>query len=220
MLTNFLEHTRCPEELVEPFLAACRATSVAAPSAGAEKRTLERVESLLSSLNDSARSQSGNGIKADALRKVLEFDEAINDVRNERYVENPATSGSPSDDRSLVRKCYYLLRPLFPVSFRKHLQRIALRGWDRIPFPSWPVDLTTETLMEATWGLLLKSQELDEVPFIWFWPEGHTSGCIMTHDVETAAGRDFCKTMMDMEKHYPPICRRFATPAARFASTD
>ena len=199
MLTNFLEHTRCPEELVEAFLAEYRATSATEPTSDEKKRPLERIESLLSSLKDSARLQSGNGLKAGALRRTLEFDEAINDVRNERYVENLAASGSPSTDQSLVRKFYYFLRPLFPVAFRKHLQRIALRGWDRIPFPSWPIDLTTETLIEATWELLLQSQERDELPFIWFWPEGHTSGCIMTHDVETAVGRDFCKTMMDME---------------------
>ncbi len=115
---------------------------------------------------------------------------------------------------------YYLMRPLFPVSFRKYLQRAALREWDVIPFPRWPVDVTTENLMEATWELVLRSADVDELPFIWFWPDGHSSACIMTHDVETKSGRDFCPTMMRME-HRVGISSAFeVVPEERYAVPD
>jgi len=39
----------------------------------------------------------------------------------------------------------------------------------------------------------------ERIPFIWFWPDG-AAGCIMmTHDVETAAGRDFSSSLMDID---------------------
>jgi len=112
------------------------------------------------------------------------------------------------------------LRPLFPVSFRKYLQRMALRGWDARAFPAWPVDLSVEKLMEGTWRLLLSSTDGRELPFIWFWPDGHASCCIMTHDVETQAGRDFCGTMMQMEKRYGINSAFEVVPEERYEVPD
>jgi hypothetical protein len=40
------------------------------------------------------------------------------------------------------------------------------------------------------------------MPFIWFWPDGFSSCAIMTHDVETAVGRDFCSSLMDLNDSY------------------
>jgi hypothetical protein len=37
------------------------------------------------------------------------------------------------------------------------------------------------------------------MPFIWFWPDRHSSCAILTHDIETEAGRDFCKQVMDFD---------------------
>jgi hypothetical protein len=155
-----------------------------------------------------------------AIKRLSEFDDAISILQLEQYVDNSVSSLSQSGSKSVVRKCYYLLRPLFPVFFRKYLQRIALRGWDSIPFPAWPVDFTTELLMEATWKLLLGSQIGEELPFIWFWPESQSSCCIITHDVETDVGRDFCKTMMEMEKRHGITSAFEVVPEERYAVPD
>jgi hypothetical protein len=40
------------------------------------------------------------------------------------------------------------------------------------------------------------------IPFIWFWPEGHSACVLITHDVEEAAGREFCPTLMDIDEAY------------------
>jgi hypothetical protein len=41
-----------------------------------------------------------------------------------------------------------------------------------------------------------------KMPFIWFWPEGAANCLIMTHDVETSAGRDFTSKLMDLDDSY------------------
>jgi len=124
----------------------------------------------------------------------------IANLRLEKYIA--AGRNSRIDNDSLVRRLYYLIRPIMPVSVRKHLQRLALRGWDRIVFPNWPVDHTIDRLHEL---LLLASMEADgttEIPFVWFWPDGHSSCASMTHDVETSAGRDFCDQLMDVNDSF------------------
>ena len=107
---------------------------------------------------------------------------------------------------SLIRRfyyrLYYLVRPLMPVDVRKHLQRLSLRGWDRIQFPQWPVDRSVERLHEYLLTLAMKAQGATEVPFVWFWPEGYSSCASITHDVETSAGRDFCAQLMDLNDSY------------------
>jgi hypothetical protein len=88
-----------------------------------------------------------------------------------------------------------------PVRFRRHLQRIRLSDWERIPFPRWPVDFTVEILMQRMLKLAVQHCG-GEIPFIWFWPEGAPSCGMMTHDVETKAGREFCRELMDINDEY------------------
>jgi hypothetical protein len=129
-------------------------------------------------------------------------DEVIDNLRLERYCASPKADSKKSLRKSLVRNAYYAIRPLLPVSVRKHLQRSALRGWDRIPFPHWPVDQTVDRLFEKMLLLSIRTNRFDRVPFIWFWPDDHSSCAIMTHDVETSAGRDFCSSLMDLNDVY------------------
>ena len=88
---------------------------------------------------------------------------------------------------------------MLPVSIRRQFQKLYLRGWENIPFPRWPVDSSVEGLMRQLMLLSIRSTVSIIYPFIWFWPEGAPSCAIMTHDVETAAGRDFCQTLMDID---------------------
>jgi|SRR5690242_1733390 hypothetical protein len=133
----------------------------------------------------------------------LPFDpsEITANLRFERYV-------SSDGDRqrfgasSFVRGVYYRVRPFLSVSVRKHLQRMHLRDWGKIRFPSWPVDTTVECIFEELMMLLLAAHGGDQVPFIWFWPEGMPACAIMTHDVETTVGRDFCSRLMDVDDAY------------------
>jgi hypothetical protein len=48
----------------------------------------------------------------------------------------------------------------------------------------------------------MKATGRDTIPFIWFWPHGAPSAALVTHDVETAAGRDFCPHLMDIDESF------------------
>jgi hypothetical protein len=132
----------------------------------------------------------------------LPFDvaEVIHNLHLERYP--PSARNEQSMMNSLLAAAYYYVRPVLPVGARKHLQRARLKGWDRISFPRWPVDRTVNNLFELLMVFSLKSQNIERIPFIWFWPEGAPSSAIMTHDVERAQGRDLCGTLMDIDDAY------------------
>lgn len=121
----------------------------------------------------------------------------IESLRYERYVNQSAPK--PILKKRWLQHAYYLVRPLLPVAVRKHLQKIYLRGWESLPFPQWPVDCSVDSLC-AQWLLrTMQAQHIDCLPFIWFWPAGHTACAMVTHDVETPVGRDFSGQVMDID---------------------
>src|SRR5258708_8825224 len=89
------------------------------------------------------------------------------------------------------------MRPFLPTSVRKHLQRLALRGWDRALFPSWPVDQTVDRLFDRMMVCVIRANSGRRVPFIWFWPDDYKSCATMTHDVETPVGPPLSRPPMD-----------------------
>ena len=133
--------------------------------------------------------------------QLLPFDPAdiVENLRLERYVENGSTRHHGG---GAVGSLYYLVRPLLPVTLRKHLQRIALRDWTRLTFPAWPVDCSVERIHESLLLASMRSTGQEEVPFIWFWPDGLASCTMVTHDVETSVGRDFCSDLMDIDSSF------------------
>ena len=125
------------------------------------------------------------------------FEWLIEGLRYEHY-DQAATDTTVA--AIVLREAYYLIRPLLGVTIRRHFQRLALRGWSRRAFPSWPVDRTVDRLHEVLLAAAMRNKCVQRVPFVWFWPEGHSSCALLTHDVETAAGLKFCSTLMDMDE--------------------
>jgi hypothetical protein len=156
-------------------------------------------QDLTHNLPDVAQSVNFDG---DRVRLPFDFSQVIDNLRYEHYYVNSRPTLEKITGGSVSRKIYYLLRPMLPVSVRKHLQRLRLRGWDKINFPHWPVDSTVESLMGSAMSLLLQSSGIQKIPFIWFWPNGAPASLIMTHDVEAAAGRDFCGQLMDIDDSF------------------
>jgi hypothetical protein len=201
MPTAFANHYRCPAGLVE-FSAA----SELSPGAGYFRFGKAVCYGRLAGASLSARPTDDlhdalDDVQYDAKRVALPFDlsEVVTNLQHERYalaqpayLQKVALSG-------VSRTLYDLVRPILPVGVRKYLQRIGLSDWDRIAFPEWPVDVSVETLMGSAMKLALKHSGLHRLPFIWFWPDGAPSCAIMTHDVETRAGRDFCDQLMDLD---------------------
>jgi len=123
-------------------------------------------------------------------------------LRQERYRQNGYNFLQKTTSGDAAKRLYYMLRPFMGVAVRKHLQKVRLSGWEKIPFPQWPVDLTVDTLMDRAMALALAAGEHSRIPFIWFWPDGATASAMMTHDVEGQTGLDFCQDLMDLDDAY------------------
>jgi hypothetical protein len=140
------------------------------------------------------------GVAPGRVTLPFDLDEVVDCLRFERYCRSAGQEGLGSS--ASVRSLYYLLRPLLTVGIRKHLQRIKLRDWKQIPFPSWPVDTSVDALMSEVLKLEIQSTGESAAPFIWFWPAGAPAAAAMTHDVETANGLAFCDTLMDLDESF------------------
>jgi peptidoglycan/xylan/chitin deacetylase (PgdA/CDA1 family) len=142
-------------------------------------------------------------------------DEAITNLRLERYVNHSVlpTTGL----RRLARNGYYALRPILPFAVRTALKRFLHRGWEQKAFPSWPLDRTADRTFEALLMHAMNTLGWERVPFIWFWPKGYSSCVVMTHDVETNEGIDFCADLMDMNDAYGVKSSFQIVPEERYA---
>ena len=124
-------------------------------------------------------------------------DEIVTNLRREVYAAKWWT-----ERFSLVARLYYFIRPSLPVGVRRHLQQLHLRGRNQSDFPRWPVDCSVDNILGSLMMLALRASGEHRIPFIWFWPDAKSSCAIMTHDVETASGRDFCSTLMNVDDAY------------------
>jgi len=217
MNKSFLDYYRCPERYADFRLLhgdgggrapgyfrfgghLCYGSSTLAAGAHSANDSLQDVTSEVE-LGDSTC--------------FLPFDlnDVITNLRQEKYLTR---SVRPSALKRLIRSAYYLARPCLAVSVRRHLQRFWLKVWDRKPFPSWPVDRTVDQLLESAMALTLRASGAVQIPFIWFWPEGKKSCAIVTHDVETGTGLDFCNALMDMDDSYGIKSSFQMIPGARY----
>ena len=203
MIHPLVEYFRCPEHLAllgtasslppdEGYFRFGEAVCYGRQSVGVPSVTV-----------DGDLADVSNGVSSENGKVVLPFDFAtvVDDLRHEGYPEAQAAIEHISSF-TLSHAGYYMLRPILPVAVRKHLQRLHWKGWDKIPFPRWPVDTTVEALMKQAVALLLTRGAVTEFPFIWFWPEGAPACVMMTHDVEGAAGAQFCGPLMDIDQEH------------------
>jgi hypothetical protein len=136
------------------------------------------------------------------VRVPFDAAEVVDNLRMERYLGPSSPRRTGLVGSSAIRKAYYAVREFLPVSVRRQFQRMYLRGWKKLVFPSWPVDFTVDTLHEQFLNLSMKAMKVSQVPFVWFWPEGARSCLIMTHDVETTVGVSFTSGLMDIDDSY------------------
>jgi hypothetical protein len=201
MLTGALiDFYRCPETLINLTLTGDLSAESGFFYFGQEALCYgQRVLNSSGTRASNGLPDSFSEVTYDASGLKLPFNpsQIVDNLRRERYASNPATLPTEA-----IRKIYYFVRPLLAVSVRKHLQRLFLRNWDKIAFPKWPVDTTVEHILEKVLCLCMKAQEIDTIPFIWFWPEG-APGCVMvTHDIETKAGVEFTSRLMDIDSAF------------------
>jgi hypothetical protein len=215
---QFLEYFRCPPNYVDLRLKGELLPGRGFFRVGSDLTCYGKV-----SAGKPCRSSSGplddvfSAVRVEKNACVLPFDldEVVQNLRLERY-----DGAMPVVRSSVSRKTYYAMRPFLPTPVRKHLQRMALRGWDRARFPGWPIDQTVDRLFDRMMGCVIRANSGERVPFIWFWPEGYSSCAIMTHDVETVAGCDFCTTLMDLDDSFDIKASFQVVPERRYEVPD
>jgi hypothetical protein len=203
MNQSFVDYYRCPENFADCFLDGKPAQDsghfrfgpeticYGSISKGAVHHSPEA--NLHDTLNDVV-------IERGVVRLPFDPDQIVNNLRLERYYSGSRKRSFLSG--GLANSLYYLARPILGVSVRRHLQKLRLAGWRSIAFPHWPVDRTVEQIHETMLRLCVQAHNGQEVPFIWFWPEGLPSCVAVTHDVEAVKGRDFCPTLMDVDESF------------------
>jgi len=154
------------------------------------------------------------------VRLPFNFCEVVDNLRLERYREGIAHRLEFFAANEAVRRTYYFFRGGLPISLRRHLQKVYFRGWKELPFPSWPVDFTVDALHEELLHLLMEAGGVKHVPFIWFWPDGAPNCLMMTHDVETSAGRDFTPRLIDLDSEYGIKASFQVIPEQRYAVSE
>lgn len=135
-----------------------------------------------------------------SLRLPFDPSAIIDNLRLERYPANTHLPALLSTETA--RQLYYCLRPFLGDSRRRSLQRLFFRGWEKLTFPRWPVDLSVEQLFERLLLLSMKLRRIDRIPFIWFWPDGAPSAAMVTHDVEGPDGVEFVPKLLDIDDSF------------------
>ena len=67
-------------------------------------------------------------------------------------------------------------------------------------FPRWPLDESVSRLVQFYAKCLLAAAGTDELPFRWFWPDGHHAALLLTHDVESLDGLRLAIGIADLEE--------------------
>jgi hypothetical protein len=150
----------------------------------------------------------------------FDFADIIENLRLEHYRERGSGGFERFATSQLVRKSYYLIRRALPFPVRRRLQKIYFRDWKEIAFPAWPVDFTVDNLHRQMLRIVLEASGEKRLPFVWFWPDGAPSALIMTHDVETASGRDFTSRLMDLDDAYGIKASYQVIPEKRYTISD
>jgi hypothetical protein len=203
MRSALAEFYRCPEELVQTDIVDHISTDSRYFYFGDDTLCYGQIAGLPDDcIQVGGFPDLSRYVSAHESRVCLPFDPAsiVENLRRERYVANTSPDARGVLLGPVIRDIYYLVRPFMGIGFRKHLQRFALRHWSELRFPEWPVDSTVERFMERLLVLCMKAQDVKEIPFIWFWPNGASSCAIVTHDVETQAGLNFIPHLMDIDE--------------------
>lgn len=129
---------------------------------------------------------------------LLPFDpgEVMQKFWTEAYREH--RDGGRRAARRIALRTYYLLRPLIPRRIQIAMRRRFARAQELPDFPRWPAEPSLHDLYRRLYELAREVAGTD-VPWIGFWPGPNSWAVVLTHDIETAGGRDAVLPVVDME---------------------
>ena len=150
-------------------------------------------------LFDSAGRRVASVWRTDSGGTILPFDpdEAILTVRSERY--RGLGTGPSSFAKRLALAAYYAVRPLVPRRHQIALRRRFVPLQNRVEFPRWPIEPCVGDLQEFVLRAAAAATGAP-LPTIASWPRGRDWALVLTHDVETAAGRDHILAVRTVEE--------------------
>ncbi len=102
---------------------------------------------------------------------------------------------------STAKRLYYEVKPLMPRPLIVALRQIYSRGAEEETLVHWPIEERYVTFLyevlrevQAIRGGMLSHRPL--------WPNGHPYAFVLTHDIETAAGQAFVRTIADLDESF------------------
>jgi peptidoglycan/xylan/chitin deacetylase (PgdA/CDA1 family) len=95
---------------------------------------------------------------------------------------------------------FYRLKRFIPRSAQIGARRLLVKAQKDPEFPRWPLDDSVHRLLSFHAKCLLFASGGTQLPFRWFWPDGHRAALLLTHDVESAAGLRLAVDLADLEE--------------------
>lgn len=103
--------------------------------------------------------------------------------------------------RAGLVKTYYAVRPLLPRAVQIRLRQGYAAHNEPPAFPSWPLETSLHDLYDWLFDLVATLSG-EPVPYLSPWPAGRDSALVLTHDVETALGRDQIEQLRSPEREH------------------
>lgn len=125
-------------------------------------------------------------------------DEIVENYRSERYLELVG-SRSRARVRHGLMQGYYRVRGVLPRAAQIWLRRGYSHLQARTPFPRWPVETGLHDFYSLVLSLIASAAG-GAVPHLGVWPRGHTWALVLTHDVESAAGLESIRPILELER--------------------
>jgi len=100
------------------------------------------------------------------------------------------------------KRAYYLAKPLLPRGLCRNLRRLSRTATERSFGLRWPIEDRYARFQWAIAQEVLERVGRKAASHIHFWPQGHEFAFAITHDVETADGQAFARTVADLDAHY------------------
>jgi hypothetical protein len=97
---------------------------------------------------------------------------------------------------------YYVLKPALPRPLVHSLRRLYRPVAKRDSRLGWPIEPRYALFQWEVMRRLLIATGEHSLSFVHFWPEGHRFAFVLTHDIETADGQAYVRTVADLDDSF------------------
>ncbi|MHB1836297.1 MAG: polysaccharide deacetylase family protein [Solirubrobacteraceae bacterium] len=128
----------------------------------------------------------------DPLSPDVEFDPTY--FQHERYLQGAG--------RSPALTAYYALKPLIPRPVQLAARRVYAHRQRRRDFPRWPIEPVLVARMHEQLAGELRRSGAGRLAVRGWWPAPYLCACVLTHDVEGAAGLERIDEIVAIERKH------------------